>query len=192
MYPPIDPEIRALRETFVRPFSLRLLHGNFVHAERADGDHFRQELASAARTISGDQIARLLTEGGWDRLCAAWFTGLSKRANLIPSIGNLLLASEAVYAGQGYCAALGLVGSEECAHLLHSYLETYLPLNGRVYDQDWAIGALAHIEGVPPQKYLDPALWGQGSDSLNPVEGIEDFREVVSYLRRHRMIEVES
>jgi len=190
MYPPTDP-LDRLRDTFVRPFYLRLLHANFVH--RNDGDSLRQAIANAACMISDEEIELLLTEREWrGRLCAAWFIGLNKRISFVPSIGDLLLASEMVYAGQGYCVALGLIGSEECARLLRSYLDTYLPLNGRDYDQTWAIGALAHVEGVPPQQYLEPALWQISGYFIDPAEGIEDFSEVVSYLRRHRMIEGEN
>ena len=66
----------------------------------------------------------------------------------------MLLASEMGYAGQGYCAALGVIGGDESARFLRSYLETYVPLRGRIYDQDWAIGALTHVEGTTPRNTL--------------------------------------
>jgi hypothetical protein len=142
-------DIPALRDAFVRPLYLRLLHGNFTHLSEADGDGFRRAAAKAASAISDEQIRRLLTEREWrGRLCAAWFIGLRHRASFIRLIAEMLLASEFCYAGQGYCAALGLIGSDESAGFLRSYLETYLPLRGRIYDQDWAIGALTHLEGV--------------------------------------------
>ena len=191
MNPPTDPlEIRTLRDTFVRPFYLRLLHGNFTRPHEADSGSLRQEIEAAARTISDEQIERLLNEREWrGRLCAAWFIGLSKRARFVPSIGELLLASEMVYAGEGYCMALGLIGGEECARLLHSYLKVYLPLNGRVYNQDWAIGALANIEGAPTVEYLGQELWRDGEYVMDPAKGIESIGGIVSYLRQYRMIE---
>jgi hypothetical protein len=131
-----------------------------------------------------------LDEREWrGRLCAAWFIGLSKRASFVPSIGQLLLASETVYAGQGYCIALGLIGGQECARLLHAYLKVYLPLNGRVYDQNWAVGALAYIEGAPPVEYLEQEFWRGDKYVMDPAEGTENFGEIVSYLRQYRMIE---
>jgi hypothetical protein len=192
MIPPTNPlEISTLRDMFIRRYYLRLLHGNFTLPRESDGSSLRQEITAAARTISDEQIERLLSEREWrGRLCAAWFIGLSKRASYVPSIGKLLLASEIVYAGQGYCMALGLIGSEECARLLRSYLKVYLPLNGRVYDQDWAIGALAHIERAPPVEYLEQELWRAGEYLMDPAEGIENFGEIISYLRQYRMIEV--
>jgi len=191
MNPPGDLlEMRTLRDTFVCPFYLRLLHGNFTRPRDAAGGSLRPDIAAAASTISDEQIERLLIEREWrGRLCAAWFTGLSKRASFVPSIGELLLASEVVCAGEGYCMALGLIGSEECARLLRSYLEVYLPLNGRVYNQDWAIGALSYIEGSVPPEYLGKELWRDGEYVMDPAEGIEAFAEVVSYLRQYRMFE---
>lgn len=181
---------KALRDVFVRPFYLQLLHGNFTRADEPDGSGFRHALSNAASAISDDQIEKLLADPEWrGRLCAAWFAGLNKQGSFIPAIGERLLASEMVYAGEGYCMALGLIASDECARLLRSYLNTYLPLNGRVYNQDWAIGALAHIEGSPPPEYLEHALWRDVDYYMDPGEGIKSFSRVVSYLRRHGMIE---
>jgi hypothetical protein len=191
MNPSADPpDIRTLRDIFVRPFYLRLLHGNFTRPREAEGGNIGQEIAAAARTISDEQIEMLLNEREWrGRLCAAWFIGLCGRASFVPSIGKLLLASEMVYAGEGYCMALGLIRSQECADLLRSYLKTYLPLNGRVYNQHWAIGALAYIEGCPPVEYLGQELWRDGEYAMDPADGIESFGEIVSYLGQCRMID---
>jgi hypothetical protein len=188
--PTTSLEIPVLRDAFVRPFYLRLLHGNCTRLSETDGDIFRRAAASAANAISDEQIRRLLTEREWrGRLCAAWFIGLSKRASFIHLIAAMLLASELVYAAQGYCAALGLIGGDESARVLCSYLETYLPLNGRIYNQDWAIGALAHVEGTPPPEFVEKALWRDGTYFLDPAEGIERFGEIVTYLRQYGIIE---
>jgi Family of unknown function (DUF6000) len=185
-------DLRTLRDIFVRPFYLRLLHGNFTRPREADVGGLRQDIATATSAILDEQIERLLNEREWrGRLCAAWFTGLGKRAKFVPSIGELLLASEIVYAGEGYCMALGLIGGEECARLLRSYLKIYLPLAGRVYNQGWAIGALSYIEGAPPAEYLGQELWRDGEYVMHPTEAIGSFSEVVSYLRQYQMIKGE-
>lgn len=186
-----DPDSfdRELRDRFVRPFYLQLLRGNFTRGTEAEGHDFRQAIAASATIVSDDQILRLLTEREWrGRLSAAWFVGLSGRTSFVPSIGKLLLASEMVYAGQGYCAALGLIGGEESRRILRDYLRTYLPLNGRIYDQDWAIGALAHIEGAAPIEFLEHELWRASDYSMDPEEGIESFSRLIAHLRQHRMI----
>ncbi|HTX48079.1 MAG TPA: DUF6000 family protein, partial [Caulobacteraceae bacterium] len=106
-YPDFD---LAVRDEFVRPFYLKLLHGNFAHRNQGK-DEFDRLLANAASAISDDQLSRLLEEKEWrGRLCAAWFIALSSRTPFVRSIGEKLLASELVYAGQGYCVALGLIG----------------------------------------------------------------------------------
>lgn len=87
---------------------------------------------------------------------------------------------------------MALIGTEECAQLLHSYLRTYLPLNGRVYNQDWAIGALAHIEGSPPMEYLGRELWQDRQYNMDPSDGMEAFGEIVTYLRRFQMLSSEN
>jgi len=188
MMPAFGPEIEALRDAFVVPFYMKLLHGNFSRASDAG---LQKSLVDTASRVSDQQIERLLAEPEWrGRLCAAWFVGLRKRARFVEAIGERLLASETVYAGQGYCVALGLIANERCAEILRAYLARYLPLRGRFYDQEWAIGALAHVEGAPPQTFLGQSLWQEeGGRGLNPSEGIEDFGALVSYLRQHGMID---
>jgi hypothetical protein len=181
---------RELRDKFVRPFYLQLLGGNFTRANEPEASGFRHAVAASAGLISDDQIATLLTEREWrGRLAAAWFVGLTQRANFVPTVGKLLLASELVYAGQGYCVALGLIGGEECRCILRDYLNAYLPLNGRVYDQAWAVGALTHLEGLGSAGFLDRQLWRDGNYFMDPEKGIESFSRVILYLRHHRMID---
>jgi len=121
-------------------------------------------------------------------MTAAWFVGLTGRKSFIRQIAELLLASEMVYAGSGYCVALGIIGGDECAGYLRSYLRKYLPLKARFYDQECAIGSLAHIENGAPQEFLDPALWTDDGHALDPGRGIQNFEQIYRHLREHRMI----
>lgn len=193
---PVVPFDIGLRVEFVRPVYLKLLHGNFTRLDDIEGSGFRKAVTDAARTITDQQIIRLLDEREWrGRLSAGWFVGLTGRTQFIQTIGRLLLASELVYAGEGYCVALGLIGNDECNSLLSAYLNEYLPLKGRAYNQDWAIGALAHLRGEPPREYLDPDLWrdptiwSDGTYFMDPYQGIQLFRHLVNYLSDHRLIE---
>jgi Family of unknown function (DUF6000) len=108
-------------------------------------------------------------------------------SHFVNQIAALLLASEMTYAGQGFCVALGLIGGDECRNHLRAYLSRYLPLRGRFYDQQWAIGALAYIEGDQPEEYLLPELWADAQTRMNPSDSIQKFSELVSYLDQHRM-----
>ena len=176
-----------LRETFVKPFYLKL-GGNFISSLGGD-DELRRRLVEAARTISDQDLARLLKMREWrGRLMAAWFVGLSRRDSFVEQIAELLLSSDMVYAGQGYCFALGIIGGHSCKLHLRAYLEKYLPFEGRFYDQSWAIGALTYLEGAPPLEFLDPALWTDGTQVIDPWQGGRLFREIVEFIYDHRMV----
>lgn len=179
-----------LRDSFVRPFYLSLLGGRFTRTDARGGEGFAKRIEEAACAISDDQIERLLGQEEWrGRLAAAWFVGLSKRSKFVRRIADLLISSEVTYAGQGYCIALGLIGNDECVDGLRSYLAKFLPLNGRFYDQDWALGALALITGSPPEEFLDPALWVFDQNlSMKPLEGVRRVNEIAHYLRQRRII----
>jgi hypothetical protein len=188
MSTPVTPPLNeVLRASFVRPFYLSLLHGNFTDGTVPKNKDLPSQLAGAAKAISDEEIDCLLAEREWrGRLTAAWLAGLSRRSKFVAPIVGLLMASELVYAGQGYCVALGLIGNDECVGGLRSYLRKYLPLNGRFYDQHWALGALAHIEGYPPNEFLDSVLWAEANDD-RALDGVRRFQEIVLYLRRHHM-----
>jgi hypothetical protein len=188
---------RGVCEQFVVPIYRSLLNANFTRPPRdADlGGRTEQErdaicaqIVTAAKAISDEQIAALLSGPGWrERLVAGWLAGLSKRRSFVETIGGLLHASQQTYAGQGYCVALGLIGDSECRGYLREYLSKYLPLNGRFYDQHWAIGALTHLEGSAPEELLAPELWTSGSRSIDPLAWIESFAGLVELLDKHDM-----
>jgi hypothetical protein len=67
-------------------------------------------------------------------------------------------------------------------------LREYLPLRGRIYDQLWAIGALCYLQPSPPEEFLDPQLWTEGTQQLDPAAGILEFAELVGYLKQNRFI----
>ena len=182
-------ELRRLREEFVHPFYMSLLHGNLTGHNAGHSAEFCARIGDAARAVSDAQLFRLLREPEWrGRLTAAWFVGLTRRSSFIEEIGKLLLESKLVYAGQGYCVALGLIGGQACRSHLGDYLKEYLPLNGRFYDQTWAIGALAHLQGFPPQEFLEPRLWTEATGQLDPRAGIDDFADLVGHLQKNRII----
>ncbi len=195
--PPIDLPGNLIAQ-FVAPLYLHLLNANFawrsaIHphlATRSEDECaiIRDQISAAARHISDEQIRALLTDRGWrNRLVAGWLVGLSKRADFVDEIAGLLLASEQAYAGQGYCIALGLIGDDKCRKHLRAYLSKYLPLCGRFYDQEWAIGALAHIEGTPPEEVLLPDLWTDGDRHMHPSDAIQRFKALVEYMNGKRM-----
>ena len=125
---------------------LDLLHGNFVTMGETERTPFLQQLARSARQVSDRELATLLS-GDWrPRLTASWLIGLSRREQFRGQIGEMLLASEMCYAGQGYCFALARFATTADAELLAAYLDVYLPQPDKDYDQDWALGALLHLD----------------------------------------------
>ena len=184
------PDIHFILERFVAPFYLKLLHGNFA---RDAGDRLHDKIAEAARTISDPALDLLLRTSEWrGRLSAAWFIGLSGRTHYVDRLAELLIESELVYAGQGFCIALGLIGGSRSAAHLRRYLEAYLPPAGRDYDQEWAAGALKHILGTLPPDLSAPAMWNDGTVAIDAERGSIRVANIVSYLLAHEMIAVMS
>ena len=184
-----DDLLESIRERFVRPFFLALLHGNLRRQDADLAVDLPARIGEAAKAIADPELATLLEEREWrGRLAAAWFIGITQRRGFVDAVGRLLLASELTYAGQGYCVALGLIAEPSCEQYLRSYLGLYLPTRGRFYDQTWAVGALAHIRRKRPDEFLEPTLWGDTDGRLDPEAGIKDFDSLVGYLVEHGVV----
>jgi len=208
-------QMEDLVEKYVVPFYLELMQGNFLiydtpERRRFDREednnvdpyartmpwfnrpygNFSRSLAHAANSISDSQLDLLLSTRNWrHRICAGWFIGISKRASFVRQVGELFLQAELVTAGQGFSAALGLIGTQECIGYLQRYLTLHLPIEGRVYDQVWVVGVLAHVQGSSPVEFLDATLWRDSACRVDPRYGIRLFSDIIAYLREHRVID---
>lgn len=163
-----------------------LLHGNFMGLGGGKRRRFLKRLARSARQVSDRELA-ILFESGWrERLTASWLIGLDRREQFRDRIGELLLTSEMSYAGQGYCLALARFATPADAGLLASYLDAYLPQLDNRYDQDWALGALLHVDAVlgthqTARLLTDGGLWQQWRrDEETPAELREMMRQLCS------------
>lgn len=151
---PDDTELTAVIRRYVTPGTgsvrryLELLHGNFLAMDEGKRRRFLERLARSARQISDRELATLLDSEWRSRLTASWLIGLDRREQFRDRIGELLLASEVCYAGQGYCLALARFATPADAGLPAAYLDVYLPQLDKPYDQDWALGALLHIDAA--------------------------------------------
>lgn len=103
--------------------------------DEAERTSFLQLLAASARQATDDELATLLSSEWRARLTAAWLIGLDRREQFRARIGDLLLASEVSYAGQGYCFALARLGTTADAEVLAAYLNEYLPQPDKRYDR---------------------------------------------------------
>ncbi|WP_409474974.1 DUF6000 family protein [Streptomyces sp. HC307] len=196
MHPPYSSEQLRLIRRYVNPGRgasrryLELLHGNFMRLKDAEGERrrlvplfkdrggprgrFLRQLADAARTITDEELTALLEVGWRPRLTAAWLIGFDPREQFRDRLGALLLDSEVCFAGQGYCFALARFGTRSDAEILAAYLDHYLRLPDCRYDQEWAMGALLHVDartGADADRadgFLVPGgLWQRWSDDAS-------------------------
>ncbi|MFC0039441.1 DUF6000 family protein [Actinomadura rayongensis] len=150
---------------------LRLLNGNF--ARKPGRAEFVRDLRRDAREISDDELT-LLFEPNWrPRLTAAWLIGIGRRSAFRARLGELLLGSEVCFAGQGYCIALALFGTDKDADLLVEYLDRYLRRPECRYDQYWAMGSLLYLDDKTGRDraaaFLVPGgLWDQWTNEYAP------------------------
>ncbi|MDX3514945.1 DUF6000 family protein [Streptomyces caniscabiei] len=123
-----------------------LLSGRFLRYEGATRRRFLRPLLADASSITDADLEALLFEGWRPRLTAAWLIGIARRTSYRARLGELLLASETVYAGLGYCFALARFSTPEDAEILAAYLDRYLPRTDLRYDQPLAMGALLYVD----------------------------------------------
>ncbi|MFI5474567.1 DUF6000 family protein [Streptomyces cacaoi] len=160
---------------------LDLLHGSFVRLPAEERTQFLQTLGRDSRSVTDAELDFMLQPNWRSRITAAWMIGLDRREQFRARIGGLLLASELTYAGQGYCIALALLGTTEDAALLTAYLDRYLRRPDCRYDQEWALGALLHLDGAlgttHAAGFLEPnGLWSQWTEGRNrPPERLRQY-----------------
>ncbi|WP_372463333.1 DUF6000 family protein [Actinospica acidithermotolerans] len=88
----------------------------------------------------------ILFGGGWRERKTAWLITIAGQAEFRDQLGELLLASEVVYAGRGCRVTLARFQPEQDAQLLTTYLDKYLPRLDLRYDQGMALDALMRID----------------------------------------------
>jgi Family of unknown function (DUF6000) len=187
---PDDVELMTAIRRYVTPGTgtaaryLMLLGGNFMTMDTAARASFLQQLAASARQASDHDLGMLLDSGWRPRLTASWLIGLDRRQQFRQRIGELLLASDSPYAGQGYCLALARFATSADAELLASYLDAYMPQPDKRYDQHWALGALLYLDeqlaADRAGRFLtDGGLWQQWSRSEKTPD---ELRELIRQL----------
>lgn len=77
-------------------------------------------------------------------------------------LGDLLLESQFVYSGQGYCVALASIGTAPAAERLTAYLDRWLPDIEARYDQWWAMAALVTLDRRSGVTHSDRFLGADG------------------------------
>ncbi|WP_326662871.1 DUF6000 family protein [Streptomyces sp. NBC_00385] len=171
-----DPELLDVIDRYVKPQTqgvgryLHLLHANFTRDDESERTLFLQSLRAAAQEIADEELEILLESEWRSRLTAAWLIGFDRREHFRDVLGDLLLASQLCFSGQGYCFALARFGTEEDAQHLTAYLDRYLRQPDCQYDQHWAISTLLHIDSQTGSeqsaRFLAPGgLWHQWNEA---------------------------
>ena len=159
-----------------------LMSGRFLRFEGATRRRFLRPLLLDAASITDADLNSLLTHGWRPRLTAAWLIGISRRTSYRARVGELLLDSEVMFAGVGYCFALARFGAPEDAEILTAYLNRYLPRTDLRYDQPVALGALLHLDSRlgtahaapftaadgPYQRWVDAVIHESDHDAYAP------------------------
>ncbi|MFC9755857.1 DUF6000 family protein [Streptomyces sp. NPDC056921] len=185
-----DPEPLDIINRYVKPATqgvgryLHLLHGNFARDDESERTPFLQSMRAAAREITDEELEVLLESEWRSRLTASWLIGFDRRDHFRDILGDLLLASQFCFAGQGYCFALARFGTDEDAQHLAVYLDRYLRRPDCQYDQHWAISALLHVDSLTGSehaaRFLAPGgLWDQWNEaqprSSSPSRFMDDL-----------------
>jgi hypothetical protein len=184
---PDDPELLAAVRRYVDSGSaryLKLLHGNALDMSGSDRAAFVGAMGRDARQITDRELSTLLDSEWRSRLTAAWLIGLGRRTRFRDRLGEMLLDSELVYAGQGYCLALARFETAAGADILRAYLDKYLP-HDRAYDQNWAIGALLYLDERLGCNRADRFL-APGGLRKNPATSRNDPAEPYRFIVRLR------
>ncbi|MFE5867407.1 DUF6000 family protein [Streptomyces roseifaciens] len=141
---------------------LDLLHGNFIRMPQPEQQAFFASLAEDARAIADEDLRALMGTGWRGRLVAGWLIGIDGRTQHRQLLGDLLLESRMPFAGQGYCLALARFATPADAALLMTYLDRWLRRPDSRYDQEWALGALQHIDARNGSSHAEQFLAPQG------------------------------
>jgi hypothetical protein len=174
------------------PLYLLLLHANFLHEPQEPRRAFAQRLLDAATSLSDRELGTWLN-GWWrERLTAAWIVAARRAPGFRGVIVEKLLASETCYAGQGLCIATARCGDPSATDALTRYLQTYLPVGDRQYDQEWAVGALAWLDARLGTEHAAlflsaPELWrvsayGRDFGALEPERGVARVARAMAFL----------
>ena len=174
------------------PLYLLLLHANFLDEPAERRQTFAEQFLDAVTSIPDQELAYWLN-GAWrEQLTAAWIIAARRLGGFRDVIAKKLLASATCYAGQGLCIATARYQDPSASDALALYLQSYLPVGERIYDQEWAIGGLVWLDArlgtdraAPFRKA--PELWnataqGRTFHALDPERHVERVGRVMTFL----------
>ena len=174
----IDAENEAFIDRWVKPFYLNNLRNV-------------EDVKSALAEVDPSIVSRLLATPNWrERIVGGWFSGLKDWQQFEGQIGSLLLASDLVYAGRGYCFALACFADDTSRRYLTEYLDRYLRHPEKFYDQHHAIVALLWIDEKhgtsDAARFLEPGgLWETFAAGKNDAWNVDHCKKNFWHLMQH-------
>ncbi|WP_437903104.1 DUF6000 family protein [Sorangium sp. So ce327] len=174
------------------PLYLLLLHANFLDEPPERRHAFARQFLDAVTSLPDLELGYWLN-GSWrEQLTAAWIIAARRLATFRGVIGERLLASATCYAGQGFSVATARYEDHPASDALTLYLQSYLPVGDREYDQEWAVGSLvwldARLAANRAAPFLKaPELWkvsehGRELGALDPGRGVERVARAMAFL----------
>ncbi len=182
------------RVRYIYPIHLSVLHGNFLSHSGKRLDTFVNSTKIALDEINDKEFARMYNSDWRAAMTASWLCGIGYFSRHLNRIETLLIPSQTCYAGAIHCFALARFDNAESVRVLRSYLDTYLPIGDRCYDQSWAIGALQwldYIHGTDYAKFYleNPDNWKftyRGIDGVRDADiAILRFQQVMELVDRY-------
>lgn len=132
---------------YVHPIYRNVLHGNFLTKRRdVERESFVNSTKIALYEVTEQELCQMYNAGWREAITASWLCGIGRFSEYFNTIESLLIPSKTCYAGQLHCFALARFETAESVRVLRLYLNTYLPIGIREYDQKWAIAALQWLD----------------------------------------------
>jgi hypothetical protein len=165
---------------------MKLLHGNFTRLPPDDRAAFVDLLVEEARLVTDADLNALLDYEWRARLTAAWLIAVDRRVRFRERLREMLLASELVYAGEGYCVAFARFGEPTDADALVGYLRRYLPRVDCSYNQHWALGALLNLDPDRAAEFTGEPWERSAMRGLDPFTYRDAVAQLLAFLPAER------
>jgi Family of unknown function (DUF6000) len=180
-------DYKYIQAHFVNPL-ISVTNGSFLNRNCEDIEIFVNSTRVALNEITDREIRWLYENNYWrDTITASWLCGIGRFSQHLQKIETLLIPSRVCYAGQLHCFALARFDNTESVIVLKAYLDTYLPVGDREYDQEWAIGALRWLDRKHETDYA--GIYLNNTDNwkvviMNREYGIKDPNAGISLFQK--------
>ena len=188
-------DYKYIQKHYVNPL-ISVTNASFIKKNWEDIEIFIDSTRFALDRVTDRELSWMYENNYWrDTITASWICGIGRFSQHFNKIEKLLIPSRVCYAGQLHCFALARFDNAESVKVLQAYLDTYLPIGDREYDQEWAIGALrwldskhgthnaaVYLENIDTWKVI---IQNREYGIIDPYEGILLFQRVMDFVDLH-------